>query len=49
MLMLVCQLSHLRFPQRHGNTIDANFDTCSKTLGLKIVLRTKLPGAFRDY
>lgn len=47
--MLVCQFSHLRFPQRHGDAIDADFYTCSKALGLEIVLRAKLPGAFGDY
>ena len=48
-LMFVCQLSHLRFPQCHGDAIDANFDTCSKALGLEVILRAKFPGAFGDY
>lgn len=47
--MFVCELSHFRLPQRHRNAIDTNFDACSETLGLKIVLRAKLPGAFGDY
>lgn len=47
--MFVCELSHLGLPQRHRNAIDADFDACSKALGLEIVLRAKLPGAFGDY
>lgn len=48
-LMFVCELSHFRLPQRHRNAIDTDFDARSETLGLKIVLRAKLPGAFGDY
>lgn len=48
-LVFVCELSHFRLPQRHGDAIDANFYACPESLSLEIVLRTKLPGAFGNY
>lgn len=47
--VLVREVSHLRLPQRHGNTVDAYFYAGSKTLCLEVVLRTQFSSAFSDY